>query len=173
MKVKNNLTLAEINELFIYDEKSPTFLIHKTGKHIGRPAGSLHNTGYFRVKVNRIDYKIHRILYQIYYDIEYLGQLKIDHIDNNRRNNKKENLRIADNCSNMWNRSIGRNNKTGIKGLRIVKKKSGATYYVAKVNKNYENYTHNFKYNEEGKLKAIEWLNDMRNKLHGEYKNCG
>ena len=173
MKVKNNLILTEINKLFIYDDTSPTFLIHKIGKHIGMPAGSLHNTGYFRVKVNRLDYKIHRILYQIYHNIEYLGQLKIDHIDNNRRNNKKENLRIADDSSNMWNRSIGKNNKTGIKGLRIMRNKSGTTFYFTQVVKNYEKYTHCFKYDEEGKLKAIEWLNDMRNKLHGEYKNCG
>jgi len=173
MKVRNNITLTEINKRYYYDETSPTLLRHRSGKYKDQIAGSLHNTGYYRVKHNKIEIKVHRILYQIYHNIENLGEIKIDHIDNDRTNNKKENLRESNDSTNMWNRSIGRNSKTGIKGLHLKRRKDGTYYYYCRILKNYERHDKCFKYCEKGLNDAIKWLDDMRESLHGEFKNSG
>lgn len=53
----------------------------------------------------------------------YLHQLimpgydMIDHIDNNKLNNKKSNLRPCTACENMQNRKAYKNNKVGFKGV--------------------------------------------------------
>lgn len=45
----------------------------------------------------------------------------IDHIDGNRLNNQKSNLRICTNAENIHNQTISKNNKTGYKGVRFNK----------------------------------------------------
>lgn len=173
MKVKNNITLTEINQLLVYSESSPTLLRWNTSRNSGKVAGCLHHTGYYTVKIKTIRFKVHRLLYQIYHNIENLGEIKIDHIDNDRTNNKKENLREANNSTNMWNRSIGRNNKTGIKGIQLRSYKNGTKYYFVKIIKNYESFQKCFKYTQDGLENAKQWLEHMRETLHGEFKNSG
>lgn len=173
MKVKNNITLTEINQLLVYSESSPTLLRWVASRNSGKVAGCLHHTGYYIVKIKNIRFKVHRILYQMYHNIEDLGEIKIDHIDNDRTNNKKDNLRESNNSTNMWNRSIGRNSKTGIKGIQLRSYKNGTKYYNAQVLKDYIRYSKRFKYTQDGLEKAKQWLENMREKLHGEFRNSG
>lgn len=145
MKVKNNITLTEINQLLVYSESSPTLLRWITPRNLWNVAGSFHHSGYYVIKIRKIKFKIHRILYQMYHNIEDLGEIKIDHIDNDRTNNKKDNLRESNNSTNMWNRSIGRNSKTGIKGIQLKTAKNGTIYYSANILKDYVRYSKAFK----------------------------
>ena len=83
-------------------------------KSTGKEAGSLDNKGYKRAKVGRTVYLVHRIIFMLHHD--YLPKY-LDHIDNNRTNNKIENLRPATSAENNRNRSIGSRNKSGVKGI--------------------------------------------------------
>lgn len=66
--------------------------------------------------VDRLRYQVHTIMYQIYNNIEILdSNILIDHIDGNRSNNSKDNLRISNNSTNAYNRKTY--NKTGFRGV--------------------------------------------------------
>lgn len=91
----------------------------------GSIAGSFcKSSGYFQVAFEEKDYQLHRILYQLYHNIE-LNDEYIDHIDGNTKNNCKENLRIASRSENMSNRKVHKNNlSTKIKNITIKKSKN-------------------------------------------------
>ena len=83
---------------------------------VGKPLGSLKQSGYLELYVSGRTYRVHRILYQLYNDIELTTEQLIDHEDRNRSNNRKENLRIANISENGTNSNVQKNNKsTGIK----------------------------------------------------------
>lgn len=42
----------------------------------------------------------------------------IDHINRNRNDNRKENLRIVSHTENQFNRSLNKNNKSGVSGVK-------------------------------------------------------
>ena len=45
--------------------------------------------------------------------------MAVDHIDGNKINNRIENLRLADNAQNGWNRGAPKASKSGIKGVTL------------------------------------------------------
>lgn len=60
----------------------------------------------------------------------------IDHINRDRKDNRRMNLRIATYQQNNMNRGVNQNSKTGVKGVR--KSKNGKRY-IASIVKNYQN----------------------------------
>lgn len=83
----------------------------------GKPAGTIDKWGYVKV-LDRDGKKVcaHRVIWEMLNGPIAEGAL-IDHIDRVRHNNRPSNLRLADDCSNGWNRGKHRNNKSGIKGV--------------------------------------------------------
>jgi hypothetical protein len=77
-------------------------------------AGCVNGDNYRHIVVKKKLYKAHRLIFMMHYG--YMPEF-IDHIDNNRLNNKIENLREATRQQNSWNRKINANNKSGIKGV--------------------------------------------------------
>jgi len=66
-------------------------------------AGSFDKTNkYYVLKFKGISYKVHRIVYQLHYDLK--EDFVIDHIDNDRTNNKIENLREISHAENSRNK---------------------------------------------------------------------
>lgn len=105
---------------------------------IGSLAGHYHKkTGYYVVHLEGKLYKVHRILYQLYHNIELDDKL-IDHDDENPKNNSFENLRPCNNSENMCNKKAHKNNlSTGLKNIYIRTYKTGKyEYYNIKIIKN-------------------------------------
>lgn len=94
-----------INELFYYDETSPTFLRRKVA--MGRydrypkdsPAGNLSKAGYMQVTYTestgkRVTTGVHRVIYELHHGSIPEG-LVIDHKDCDRVNNHIDNLQVC------------------------------------------------------------------------------
>lgn len=78
--------------------------------------------GYIACKVCGKKTMMHQLLY---------GK-RCDHIDRNKRNNQKNNLRDATQTENMQNRSLFKNNKSGITGVYYDKRKEGWCVQITK-----------------------------------------
>tara|TARA_R110000772_G_C13271368_1_gene436264 strand:- start:913 stop:1422 length:510 start_codon:yes stop_codon:yes gene_type:complete len=88
--------------------------VSKRGRKLGKEIGSVFSSGYRLARINGKIYSIHRFLY--YYYNNTLPEF-IDHIDRNRSNNTKENLRAATIQQNNQNASIRSDNKSGTRGV--------------------------------------------------------
>lgn len=137
------------------------------GKRIktGSRAGSIERcNGYRKVKINNNIYSEHRIIFMMHYG--YLPKV-IDHIDNNRLNNKIENLREVTRSQNSMNSKLRKDSTTGIKGVYRVK---NSNKWVVQIRA--EGYLNNLGYFED--IELAELVATMaREKYHGNFANHG
>jgi hypothetical protein len=154
-----------INSLFEYKDGVLLNKVHRKQSRAGEEAGFLHkDTGYRRVKIDGKPHGVHRV---IFFMCTGLQPSVVDHINGNLLDNRIENLRVADCSQNMHNRSMNKNNTSGVKGVSWISSKNG---WVAQIGLN-------------GKCKtlgcfntkelAAEFLELAREMLHGNYANHG
>lgn len=86
----------------------------------GDLAGSKGKNGYLRVRVNTKPYSVHRVIYEMLIGPIPKGCL-IDHMDQDKSNNKINNLRVCSNSENQKNRGRTKTNSTGYKGVTFNK----------------------------------------------------
>jgi len=83
----------------------------------GKKAMVTNGMGYFLTCINGIRYKSHRIIYYIHYGIDPLDKL-IDHKNENRGDNRPENLRLCTASENALHFSgVRKNNTHGTRGV--------------------------------------------------------
>jgi len=113
----------DVNHFFDYSpEGRLVWRVNKSNVKAGTLAGYLdRTTGYMKVRVDKKDYPLHRLIFLWHHG--YLP-VYIDHIDGNTQNNKIENLRAATCSENQRNSKIRKDSKTGVKGV-CVHKSSG------------------------------------------------
>jgi len=131
---------------------------------------SLSPNGYYKVGLRKNKIKkfltIHRLCYMCHNPTEDIISFEIDHIDNDRTNNKIENLRKATKSENRSNTKTQKNNKsTGYKNITKTKWNT----YRFKLYKNGIHYSKNFKTLEE----SIEYRNRVVLEKCGEFANLG
>jgi lysozyme family protein len=128
---------------------------------VGSKAGTFnkHNQRWY-IRVNKIRYLEHRLIFLLHYG--WLPK-EIDHKDNNRLNNRIENLRAATSSQNQQNKPLQCNNTSRAKNVRYKAKKwqvelkiKGKPIYIGR----FDNF-------ELADLVAIE----ARNKYHKEFAN--
>lgn len=111
------LTKEKLLDVLRFDEKSGRFFwnVKRRGISVGQEAGSADAYGYGQIRIDGEIYKEHHLVW-LYLTGEWPNS-QIDHINHQRRDNRPENLRPADNAENHKNRPMQRNNKTGVVGV--------------------------------------------------------
>lgn len=130
-------------DYFSYDEKSPSCLMWKVEVRSGRGKGHVNVTagsfagskdalGRWQVGFLKKSYFVHRIIWEMHNGCIPKG-LMVDHINGDNGDNGDNtltNLRVVTNEVNMRNRVRGKNNTSGVCGVRRGSIK-GTDYWVA------------------------------------------
>jgi hypothetical protein len=157
-------TQDRIRELFDYREDGNLICKFTRGGNakVGTVAGCPKPSGYNRMRIDGIDYELHRIIFLYHYGYLTVG-MDVDHIDNDKKNNRIENLRECTRGQNQENSKLRSNSTTGVKGVIFDKKRKN---YRVNIKTNGKNY-HGGSYLtlEEATTKA----NQLRKELHGDF----
>ena len=117
MEVSGEIDREYLTQLFDYKEGSLYWRVNRGYQPcLGKRAGRMTPAGYVSIEIDGKPHQAHRLVW-IYHFGDFDGF--IDHIDGNRSNNKIENLRLCDRTQNAHNRKRCKNNKTGVKGVRV------------------------------------------------------
>lgn len=112
------ISYERVRELFEYDPKEGA-LYNKTNRRgksiVGSVAGNPRGDSYLQLCIDRKMYRVNRIVWLWYYG--YLPENIIDHKDQDKTNNRIENLREASKQCNAINVSRFKNNTSGIRGI--------------------------------------------------------
>lgn len=113
--IKNNPIPPTVADLFYIKEGTLYNKIDRgTRAKKDQPAGN--TNGYLKIRINGVSYYAHRIAWFLYYNEQPPNT--IDHIDGDKTNNKKENLRECTQQENTYNISKTRAS-SGVKGVTI------------------------------------------------------
>jgi len=158
------LTIEELNRRFSYDPE--TGAITRNIRMGGYPAGSVAGCAqrdYYYVSVDHRRISAHRMAWALHYGA--WPKLTIDHINNDRFDNRIANLRLATVAENVRNRPRCANNTSGYKGVRF-DKRTGRYIVAITVNK----VTHQL-----GTFatadNAVAAYEDAAKRFHGEFTN--
>jgi hypothetical protein len=162
----------KLHSLFEYKDG---MLFHKAGKsdsmgrsmnHLaGQKAGTLHPLGYRKVSVDQQPYMEHRVIWKMFNKDFKDGTL--DHINNNRTDNRIENLRLASRAENNQNAVIRKDNTSGVKGVNWNKRDKRWTASIMINGK--RKALGNFK----DLALATEFVQLARDMVHGKFANHG
>ena len=130
----------------------------------GDVAGFITNNNYKNVRLDGKKIPVHHIIFIMHYG--YLPK-KIDHKDNNRLNNRIENLRIATTENNNQNAVRRKDNTTGVKGVNFCKRDKR---FIARIQANSSRHLVGyFKTLEEAEKALVA----ARKEYHKEFANNG
>lgn len=124
--------MIELMRRYLLYENGHVFVKEKfcSKLKVGRKMGYLHPTGYITIKFFGINYGAHRLIWEMLNGPIPEGLL-VDHINQNKTDNRIENLRLATKSQNAMN-SRKRNGTTKSKG--VVKNKYGKFEVYIRVN---------------------------------------
>ena len=123
MKTFSHHQISQFRELITYDPK--TGLLKWAKDHNCVKAGSLAgglDQGYIRIQIHSQRIKSHRLAWVLFYGQNPNGI--IDHVNGDRSDNRIENLRIANFEGNSRNSKRPTSNKSGVKGVSWVNRRS-------------------------------------------------
>jgi HNH endonuclease/AP2 domain len=111
---------ARLRELFAYDEESGRLIWRvkrrgSVGIEPGVTAGAVNTQGYVSVGVDGKRQLAHRIIWCLLFGVE--PPHDIDHINGNRADNRRANLRMATRAQNRQNTRLSKNNSSGVQGV--------------------------------------------------------
>lgn len=94
------ITQAQLKEMYNYNETTGELILKV--KRAGRPSKRVPNSnGYHVMMIHRKRYYAHRLVWLYLYGEWPSEGMVVDHIDTDRMNNRKENLRLLTRYDNM------------------------------------------------------------------------
>lgn len=154
------LTKSEIETLLEYRDGELYWLESRGPIACGTRAGYIGKDQRKRITLKKKSYLAHRIIFLLHHG--YLPDY-LDHIDNDKTNNRIENLRPATVIQNQRNAKIRADNTSGIKNV-CWNKLYGKWYVVIRVDKK----RHYLGYFDDLELAALV-ASEAREKYHGEF----
>jgi hypothetical protein len=152
------ITQEELKNLFDYVDGELIAKTNSKRRKTGKALGTLTPKGYLTASVHGRLHRVHRLVFLYFHG--YIPE-QVDHIDNNRTNNRIENLREATSEQNNHNRMPM--SQSQIKGVYWVKE---SNKWVAAIGiKRKKIHLGTFQTIEEAALVATQ----ARQKLHGEF----
>jgi len=115
---QNILTQKQLKEILNYDPVSGIFTwknANGSAVYAGDVAGCVTVNGYIAIKINGKSHQAHRLAF-LYVD-GLLPAIEVDHINHNRSDNSFPNLRVVPRGANMKNKSLGKDNLSGVNGV--------------------------------------------------------
>lgn len=162
MATNTGLTAEYVRSLVSYDKETGEmrWLTEKSKKtKIGDIAGYQQKSGYMALKIDGRHYLQHRLAWLI--ETGEWPPIYIDHINNSKRDNRWENLRLADESQNSINVSLSRRSKTGVKHVSPAK----GGMFIASVGKDMKYHQKIFPTIHAAKA----WAISKTEELHGEF----
>ena len=117
---KKKLTQTEAKRLFNYNRETGVITRAVDSGRYGRfkkgtVPGYEDKNGYVQIRINGRLYSAHRLIWLMEYG--YFPEQSIDHINQNTKDNRIENLREVSTSCNLRNRGNPINNTSGVKGV--------------------------------------------------------
>ena len=109
--MSNTITQKQLQEILHYDKDTGIFTWIKRNK----VAGTVQQTGYITIGINRKVYYSHRLAWL--YVNGMFPKNHIDHINHTRNDNSLCNLRVVSRIENQRNTKKNKNNKSGVMGV--------------------------------------------------------
>lgn len=121
------ITKERVDELLSYDQNTGFFtwkLVEGRGHRelAGKIAGCLAPNGYIMLGIDKKLYRAHRVVFLL--EDGVFPEKYVDHIDGDKKNNQRVNLRIVTQQENAFNAKPHKDSKTGIKGVYWDKSRS-------------------------------------------------
>ncbi len=157
-----NFTFSKefINDIFLYKNGELFWKKPRKKTFIGEKAGHINKKGYHQITINKKIYPLHRIIFFMFHG--YFPDC-VDHIDNDKNNNKIENLRAATLTQNQYNKPISPKNTSGYKNV-CLDKKTNKWFVRMRLNGKDQNFGSYF-----NKEIANFVASTMRHKYHKEF----
>lgn len=122
VKPEDALGVKQLFDFLNYEPKTGAFTWRvdmQRGSKAGDVAGNVNCRGYRSIWINGLQFFAHRIAWAMSHG-EW-PELDIDHINENKSDNRISNLRHASRSENMFNRGKNKNNTSGVKGVSFCK----------------------------------------------------
>jgi hypothetical protein len=161
------MTQNELKSVLNYDKETGNFYwkVSKGRAKIGEIAGKDDLNGYKMIGINYKYYLAHRLAWL--YEYGEFPENNLDHINCNKLDNRIVNLREASKSQNSWNKTLFKNNTSGIKGVYWEAKRKLWRVTLGYFSKRI--FLGRFKDKEMAELVAIEAMQ----KYHKEFANHG
>jgi hypothetical protein len=120
-KPEQMLDVKEISQYLDYSPETGNFIwkVKTKTSNVGDVAGNTNWRGYTSIWINGNQYYAHRLAWALHYGS--WPNCDVDHINENKSDNRICNLRQANRSQNMFNRGRNKNNTSGFKGVIFCK----------------------------------------------------